>query len=54
MENGRVIEYPLRGGAVSTVVRAGDTVRRQAGGPGSAARRIRLIRDAHRTELEGS
>jgi hypothetical protein len=28
-----VSEYPLRGGSVSTVVRAGDTVRRQPGRP---------------------
>ena len=31
-ENGRVSEYPLRGGSVNTVVRAGDTVRRRPGG----------------------
>jgi len=32
VENGEVSEYRLRGGSVSTVVRAGDTVRRRPGG----------------------
>ena len=41
-ENGEVSEYPLRGCSVSTVVRAGDTVRRQPG--------RRLICDAYRLD----
>ena len=48
-------EYPLRGGSVSTVIRAGDTVRRQPG-----RRFVREVRAAfewvaaHRSELQVS
>ena len=54
-ENGVVSEYPLRGGSVSTVIRAGDTVRRQPG-----RRFVREVRAAfewvaaHRSELQVS